>query len=137
LADAAHPAQRDTLNGNRSELYDVVVSRNVDSGGRLDHRVVVPALHLPTSAALVVDEVDGIEPLGSFHSIVAWDEDPRRISVCFWQRRTVEVVGDQDLGRAVDEAEREALGIAVAGLECGPRAIRTRGCHREVGARPN
>ena len=59
----------------------VAFARHVETRGGPYKSVVVPALGLPKATALVIDQVDGGQPLGPLHPISPRDDHARGVAV--------------------------------------------------------
>ena len=87
---------------------------------------MVPALLLPVTPGLLVDELDALQPLRALHAVMAWNQDARGEAVIHRERGAVELVRDEDFRRALDQFVGQALRVSVARPKRDPGSPRLR-----------
>src|SRR5436190_19880151 len=62
-----------------------IVLRSIDASGHPNRCQVIPAALLPVALVIRINHFNARNPLHMFHSIDAWDQQTRRITMLLWQ----------------------------------------------------
>src|SRR6184192_2873542 len=82
---------------------------------------IVPIGTMSPSSGVSMRDI--VQPLGGLHRVAPRDQDAGGKPVAPRQRPVVQLVDDEDLRRALDDAQGKALGVTVARLEADPACL--------------